>query len=59
MIRAGVDQQVAMKVSGHRTPSMFQRYNIIVEDDVREALRRTEEYRKTAGEKVVPMEAQR
>jgi intergrase/recombinase len=53
MVQAGVPQQVAMKISGHKTPSMFQRYNIIVEDDVREALAKTEQYRETAQQKVI------
>lgn len=53
MVQAGVAQQVAMKISGHKTPSMFQRYNIIVDDDVREALRKTEHYRETTQQKVV------
>ena len=59
MVQAGVAQQVAMKVSGHRTASMFERYNIIVEPDVRQALAKTEQYRQTATEKVIAMEASR
>lgn len=42
MVRAGVPQAVAMSISGHRTVSMFIRYNIASEDDKREALRRTQ-----------------
>jgi len=45
MVRAGVPQSVAMAVSGHRTVSIFLRYNITSGDDVREAIRRTQEYR--------------
>lgn len=41
MIRAGVPQSVAMAISGHRTVSMFLRYNITSEEDKRQALRRT------------------
>jgi integrase len=59
MTQAGVPQAVAMKVSGHKTTSMFQRYNIVATDDLRTALERTEEYRKTAGEKVIRIEAAR
>lgn len=46
MVQAGVSPQVAKKISGHKTDSMFQRYSIIVTDDVRAALEQTEAYRK-------------
>jgi hypothetical protein len=55
MVQGGVPPQVAMKISGHKTDAMFRRYNIIVEDDLREALWKTEEYRKASGEKVIAM----
>ena len=55
MVQGGVATQIAMKISGHKTDSMFRRYNIIVEDDLRPAIRKTEEYRKASGEKVVAM----
>lgn len=42
MVRAGVPQAVAMSISGHRTTSMFLRYNITSEEDKRQALRRTQ-----------------
>jgi integrase len=44
MIRAGVPQSVAMSISGHRTISMFLRYNITSDADQREALRRVEQH---------------
>jgi integrase len=39
MIRAGVPQSVAMSINGHRTTSMFLRYNITSGDDSRRAVR--------------------
>ena len=47
MVRAGVPQSVAMAISGHLTVSVFLRYNITSGGDMREAIRRTQEYRAT------------
>jgi hypothetical protein len=55
MIKAGVAPQIAKKVSGHKTDSVFQRYNIITTDDVRDALTKTETHRKTSVSNVVAM----
>jgi integrase len=42
MDRAGVSQTVAMALSGHKTASVYQRYRIVAEDDLREAMARTQ-----------------
>jgi integrase len=49
MLAAGVPQAVAMKITGHRTDSMFRRYAIVNEDQKREALAKTQEYLVTSG----------
>jgi integrase len=36
MAKAGMDQTMRMRISGHKTPSMSMRYNIVVADDVAE-----------------------
>jgi len=38
LIRRGVPETVAMAISGHRTRSMFDRYNIRSRDDLRRAM---------------------
>jgi len=44
LIRAGVPQSVAMAISGHTTTSMFRRYNITDEADLRDAVARVAAY---------------
>jgi hypothetical protein len=44
MIRAGVDRKVAMMISGHKTESVFERYNITDDRDLEDAMRKTQAY---------------
>ena len=44
MRKAGVDRSVIMKITGHKTMAMFERYNTVDSDDARCAMTQFEKH---------------
>ena len=61
LMKAGVNEKVAMKISGHKTRDVFDRYHIVDTDDVVGAMRKVQTVTATAnnlvpiGEEIVKM----
>jgi integrase len=56
MVRRGVPETVAMKISGHKTRSVFDRYNVVSERDLREAARLIESQNRHTSDTLTQLE---
>jgi integrase len=55
--RAGVPRSVAMKLTGHKTESVYNRYAIVAEQDLREGVAKLAALHTSGSRTVLPFES--